>query len=183
MMEYRLNVTFSGSEKEKYSIEEILRDRAKRSHVLSVCSSIKELDEQSSIFTSFENMNEELNRIYEKNIKLYRPFIIFDKSDDLSESKAIYNIVYSEDYKEIENADNIKLWTIDYLKKNPSDIEEFYGLRTIYANKHKGEILTGDLIKQMVNSYFEGYDYSKVRNAYFTLKRLDGKEKKNEIHR
>lgn len=183
MREYSLNGVLLGSGRENYSVEEVLRDRKKRSNVFSTYKTIKELDEICGDFESYDDINDAFNKAYGTNEQMTRPFIIYDKSDDLSQSKAIFDVVYKEDYKEISKADNIKLWAIDYLKKNPLDIVEFSGIRSIYNNKYKEEALTGNLIERIVNSYFQGFEYSKVRSTYFTLKKLDGNKRKNEIHR
>lgn len=171
-----------------HTLEEQLRDNEKR-EVIMMGGTIEELDKLTSLFPSFEVLNEELKEAHNSNIDVCDPIIIVDPDDkDLSQSYAIFDIVYEEDKKILDDRDNIKLWLLEYLRQNPEDISRFKGIRNIYQNKYTDEFKKGivneDIIRRIVLGYFENEGYKKYRDIYFELKKLDrSKVKKDEIHR
>lgn len=185
---YSLDVKFKGSSTPFYTLESSLRDRRKRG-TLMARETIQELDKLTALFDSFEDLNEEFKTVHGSNKDMFDPLIIVDVDEkDLSKSYAIFDIVYSADKKQLDDPDNIKLWLLEYLKKNPKDISRFKGIRNIYGNKYVEEfekgIVTEDMINRIVLSYLSNPTYKKYRDIYFTLKRLDkSKVKSDEIHR
>lgn len=171
-----------------HTLEEQLRDNSKR-RVIMMGETIEELDKLTAMFPSFERLNKELKEAHNSSIDACDPIIIVDPDDtDLSKSYAIFDIVYEEDKKILDDRDNIKLWLLEYLKQNPEDISRFKGIRNIYQNKYTDEFKKGivneDIIKRIVLGYFENEGYKKYRDIYFELKNLDrSKVKKDEIHR
>lgn len=188
MRTYSLDVKMKGNSTPFYTLEDSLKDRTKR-RSLMIGETIEELDRLTGLFSSFEEMNFEFKSAYNSNKDMFDPLIIVDVDDkDLSKSYAIFDIVYENDKKELDNPDNIRLWLIEYLKQNPQNITRFKGIRNIYKNKYVEEfekgIVTEDIINRVVLSYLRNYSYKKYRDVYFTLKRLDkSRVKQNDIHR
>lgn len=188
MRTYYLDVKRKGSNIPNYTLEESLRDKNKR-RVVMMGYTIEELDKKTGLFASFKELSEELNEVHNSDQEMNDPYIIVDEDDnDLSKSYVIYDIVYEDDKKVIDNPDYIKSWLLEYLKKNPDDIYRIKGIRNIFQNKYNEEFTKGIInertIEQIVYGYLENPSYKKYRDIYFTLKTLDRtREKNNEIHR
>jgi len=188
MRMYSLDVKTKDTKIPFYTLEDSLRDKSKRRSLMEGLT-IEELDSHTAVFPSFEVMNQEFKELYQSKYDMYDPIIIVDVDDnDLGKSYAIFDIVYEEDKKILDNRDNIKLWVLEYLRNNPNDISRFRGIRNIYQNKYSDEFKTGivneDIIRRIVLGYFENESYKKYRDVYFELKKLDrSKVKSDEIHR
>jgi len=155
----------------------------KEIHTFMTRNSLKELDEATSVFASFVDLTESFNEVYNQDLKFYNP-VIAVSNDDGTIDNYLGKIVYSSDKRIIDDAYNIKLWAYEYLCKNPDDILWFKGLEKIWKDKYNGCNLDYNVINNILLAYFNNWDYSKVREVYFTLKDLDGsKVIKSEIHK
>ena len=187
---YNLYVTVEGTETEKYSEIVKLNDESKRGHNLMQNSSLEALDKMTSNFTSIQDLNEQLNELYNANKKIYATTIYCDEINENEEKGIFYtdNIVYAEDFVYLENKKEIEKWLIRYICQNPKEhIENFRVIPTIYASikghyENRTELFW---IEKTVQKYIETMGYQGYREAYFTLKKLDPPkvEKTNEIHR
>lgn len=171
MKYYSLHARSYGSGEPFYLVQEILSDKRKRTTILSGKTN-KELDDLTSRFSSFSEINEAFNDIYNTNLELYDPMIIVEDSLKPSVASAIYDIVYKDDKSKIDNIDGIKLWLLEYLKQNPYDIDKFIGMRQIIRNINSDYFFNDRLIDQVVFAYFSNCNYKKVRDTYFSLKKL-----------
>lgn len=176
MRTYYLNVQ-NKDDNPSYTLEESLRDKNKR-RGLMMRYTIEELDNITSLFDSFQDMNEKLNEAYGQQKELINPIIIVDEDDnDLSKSYVIYDIVFSGDKKIINDPNYITSWLLDYLTKKPEAIYRIKGVRNIFQNKYSEEfrqgIINEGIITQIVHAYLANPSYKKYRDLYFALKKLD----------
>lgn len=170
-MYYSLHARSYGSGEPFYLVQEILLDKRKRTTILSGETN-KELDDLTSLFSSFSEINEVFNDIYNTNLELYDPMIIVEDSLEPSMASAIFDIVYKDDKNRLDDIDGIKLWLLEYLRQNPYDIDKFIGIRQIIRNINPDYTLSDRLIEQVVFAYFYNCGYKKVRDTYFSLKKL-----------
>lgn len=187
---YTLYVSVEGTEIKEYNEMEKLKDEKRRGHHLMQNTSLEALDKMTSNFTSTQDLNDQLNEIYNASKKIYAPTIYCDEKNKNEEKGIFYTdkIVYAEDFVYLENKREIEKWLIRYICQNPKEhIENFRVIPTIYASikghyKDRTELFW---IEKTVQKYIETMDYQGYREAYFTLKELDPPkvEKKNEIYR
>lgn len=187
---YNLYVTVEGTETEKYSEIEKLNSERKRGHNLMQNSSLEALDKMTSKFISIQDLNDELNKLYNANKKIYAPIIYCDEIDENEEKGIFYtdNIVYAEDLLYLENKREIEKWLIRYICQNPKEhIQNFRIIPTIYDNikehyKDRNELFW---VEKTIQKYIETMGYQGYREAYFTLKELDSPkvEKTNAVYR
>lgn len=187
---YTLYVSVEGTEIKEYNEMEKLKDERKRGHNLMQNSSLEALDKMTSNFISIQDLNDELNELYNVNKKIYAPIIYCDEIDKNEEKGIFYtdNIVYAEDFAYLENKREIEKWLIRYICQNPKEhIQNFRIIPTIYDNikehyKNRNELFW---IEKTIQKYIETMGYQGYREAYFALKELEPPkaEKKNEIYR
>ena len=187
MKKYGLYAKVEGTESSKYSHTEGLSDPKKRQQCLMEYQDLEELDDMTSRYDSFEELNDEFKEVYESTRDLYAPVIIVDKNNiESDDSYIIEDIVFAKDKQEIARKDNIRDWLLDYLLNNPHDINKFRGLKDIYINlqaKNKDHSIEY-LINVTVNIYFKEHKYKRYRQAYFKLKELDYQRvRRSEVHR
>lgn len=187
---YNLYVTVEGTETEKYNEMDKLNRERKRGYNLMQNSSLEALDKMTSNFTSTQDLNDQLNELYNANKKIYAPTIYCDEMDE-NEEKAIFytdKVVYAEDFSYLENKREIEKWLIRYICQNPKEhIHNFRIIPTLYDNikKHYEDRTELFWIEKTVQKYIETMGYQGYREVYFTLKELDPPkvEKTNEVYR
>lgn len=159
-------------------LDDALKEKTKR-NILIEGLKLEEVDRMTALFPSFKELEEELNPIPEPN-----DIAVIMLLDKYNEGIKIVtrDIVYSEDIKEIYDRDSIKNWTIDYLKKHPTDIRLFDGIRATYSTIYgKNDIeYSEQKVEYSIHAYFNNAGYSTYRKTYFTLKSIDIEKYKNK---
>ena len=185
---YTLYAKIEGHKSSRYTLEEALKEESKRPQSLMTGSLIEELDKLTARYESYLDLLESYpEEVFGQPLILYDPVIIVDKDiEDKSKSYPIFDIVFKEDQRELENRDNIRNWLLDFLLNNPERVTDFRGIKDIYENVEKKykEKSIEYLIRITILTYLEDNNYKRYREAYFTLKKLDYKNtKKDEVHR
>lgn len=177
---YSLYAKIYGSNEPEYTLDEIIHsseEERKRGLMLMFGERIEDIDRLTDDYLSEEELLlSYMEEVYGKKIPLYDPVIIVDKHPtDRSKSYAIFDIVFADDAEALKDKKNIKEWLLDYLQKNPEDVNKFRGIKDIYENVKKKYANRNEeyLINITVLIYFEENNYKRYREAYFKLKELD----------
>ncbi len=173
MYSYTLQIKDKDNDDTKYSNDEILHEIRKRNSFF-IGASMQEIDDFTSMFTSFEDMNECFEEIYLQKLRLYDPMIIVDPSLDLDKSYIIPDIVYKYDRENIRDIFTLRKKLIYYLEKNPENIIKFPGLlkiKKIYASNNDNSV--DKLVERIAFAYLNEKSYKKSRDTYFKIRKLE----------
>lgn len=196
---YTLYAKIPGTAHQNYTIEDALKDETKRGLALFSGEQIEELDYITKNYDSLDDFLESyMEEYYGEKLRLYAPVIIVDKfKDNKKDTYAIYEFVFKDEYKELQDIKKIRDDVESYLIANPDELRvsmkpyrnihnQFRGLCNISTNIKKKHPNIGDrdLITYTLNEYFKNDNAKRYREAYFTLKRIyPEREMKNGIHR
>ena len=152
-------------------LNEALNDVTKRNIIIED-QKLEDLDRKTALFSSFKELEEELNQVPGLNDAAV--IILLDKNNK-GLKIVTSDIVYADDMILIQDKDSIKEWTLDYLKKNPSDIRWFNGIKAVYKKRYGDEDreYSEEKVISSIYAYFNNADYSVYRNTYFALKAID----------
>lgn len=136
---------------------------------------IEEIDNFTSAFTSFE----EINRCYNNNFQ--NIFIITNiVGQSLDITFKTNDIVYASDKKNLEESHFLETWLIEYLTSNPNHIIYFKNINKIKKDNFSDYLIEKDTIANIVSLYLQESDYHELRDTYFILKKLDKNKKLNK---
>lgn len=182
---YTLYAKIPGSNNEKYTIEESIKNDSKRQYEIFSEKQIEDLDAMTAIYDSIDDLLETcIEERYGQKIRLYEPVIIVDKHiTDRSKSYDLYEFVFKEDYQNLKDTKKIREEVREYLFNNPKELEiskdkkepnRFRGLCNISTNIRKKWPNIGlvPLIDGTLSEYFKEDNYKRYREAYFVLKKI-----------
>lgn len=173
----------------EYSPDEVAKlPESKRGLLLISAEDIEKLDRMTSKYESMDDLLfSYMREVYDSDAMLYNPIIIVDKDPiEREKSFAIKEIVFEGEYELIKDGINIRRQTEEHLKQFPNDIIKFRAMKKIFERlKNKYTTMGNErLINIAIEIYFEGYNYKRSREAYFTLKELYlERENKNGIRK
>ena len=157
---------------DKHLLNEALNEIRGKRNILIEGETIEEVDKRTALFPSFIELEEELNEVQGPN-----DTAVILLLDEYNKGIKIVtsDIVYTEDLKQIKDKDSIKAWALDYLRKNPSDIVQFEGIRSAYKTKYGNEDreYSEEKVVSSVYAYFNNANHLAYRKIYFELKAID----------
>ena len=182
---YALYAKVEGTPDEEYTINDGINEYLKRGQTIFYHETLKGLDTLTSKYTSFGDINQTFQSLYNSTKNMRYPVIYADEINNNGQENMFYttDVVYYEDAKELENEFSIEQWLLDYLKSNPENIKKFRIIGQIYEDV-KNYYKTGNVefwINKTVSIYITKEGYKGYREAYFKLKELDPERTKKYI--
>ncbi len=147
----------------KYNYHLVFVERNGKKSTILIRNSLKSIDEITSDYENSFDMINTFNELYGKKIDFVEAKILAKSQDNNIDTIKEIRILYAKDKI---NKDEIKLALIDYLKKNPKEIDK---LDIKYVKKYFDETIE-NYYELLVGAYFKDNSYSKYRKMYFELK-------------